>query len=49
MKGAKCKMSRWSAERRTGPNRPRKGPGLSAHSDRPSPLLWQFGTPFARC
>jgi hypothetical protein len=36
MKGAKCKMWRWAAGRKTGPNRPRKGLGRLAWSDRPS-------------
>jgi hypothetical protein len=33
--------------RNTGPNRPRKGLGRSAQSDRPRGFLAQFATPFA--
>jgi hypothetical protein len=33
--------------RNTGPNRPRKGMGRSAQSDRPRGLLARFATPFA--
>jgi hypothetical protein len=46
MKGAKCKMWRWFAGRETGPNRPRKGLGRPARSDRPRDFLWRFGPPF---
>jgi hypothetical protein len=33
IKGAKSKMWRWAAGRKTGPNRPRKGLGQPARSD----------------
>jgi hypothetical protein len=46
MKGAKCKMWRWAAERKTSPNRPRKGLGWLARSDQPRGFLWRFGPPF---
>jgi hypothetical protein len=46
IKGAKSKMWRWSAGRKTGPNRPRKGLGRLARSDRPRDFLWWFGPPF---
>jgi hypothetical protein len=46
IKGAKSKMPRWAAGRKTGPNQPRKGMGRPARSDRPTGFLWQFSPPF---
>jgi hypothetical protein len=46
MKGAKCKMWRWAAERKTGPNRAKNRLGLSAWSDQPRPFLPRFAVPF---
>jgi hypothetical protein len=44
--GAKSKMPRWAAGRKTGRNRPRKGLGRPARSNRPRWFLWRFGLPF---
>jgi hypothetical protein len=46
VKGGNCKMWRWAAGRKTGPNRPRKGLGRPTQSDRPRGVLWRFGPPF---
>jgi hypothetical protein len=46
IKGAKSKMPRWAAGRKTSPNRPRKGLGWPARSDRPKDFLWRFSPPF---
>jgi hypothetical protein len=46
IKGEKSKMPRWVAGRKIGPNRPRKGLGRRARSDRPRGFLTWFGLPF---
>jgi hypothetical protein len=46
MKGAKCKMWRWAAGRKTGPNRAKNRLGRPAWSDRPMPFLPRFAVPF---
>jgi hypothetical protein len=46
IKGAKSKMLREAAGRKLGPNRPRKGLGRPARSDRLRGFLALFGPPF---
>jgi hypothetical protein len=46
MKGAKCKMWRWAAGRKTGPNRAKNRLGRPAWLDRPRPFLPWFTVPF---
>jgi hypothetical protein len=45
MKVQKAKFVREADLRKMGPNRPKKGAGRPAWSDRLGPFLWRFGPP----